>query len=315
MQTSDIDLIYLWVDGNDPKWLVKKNQFLGKIVDLHTEATTKARYADNGEFKYSLRSVEKNAPWIRKIFIVTDDQTPVWLDLQNEKVRIIDHRQILPPESLPCYNTGVIEHFLWKIPDLAEHFLFANDDTFFNRPVSPDFFFTAEGLPVIRLQRVFFGKLKNSVKKVLHIPTSIYRKKIHHSASLIEKKFGRYFSFTPHHNIDAYLKSDYRNVSENVFGEEISRTLTNHIRSENDIQRIIYNYFALSVKRGKLRFVGRNESCRIRMHNQDFSFFLRKYQPALFCLNDSHRATDEDRERVEPFLKQLFPEKSSFEKQ
>ena len=313
MQTFDIDLVYLWVDGDDPKWLAKKNQFLGKIVDMHSEATTKARYVDNGEFRYSLRSVEKNAPWIRRIFIVTDDQTPEWLDLQNEKVRIIDHRQILPAESLPCYNTGVIEHFLWKIPDLAEHFLFANDDTFFNRALSPDFFFTSEGFPVIRLQRVFFGKLKNRVKQALHIYTSIYRKKIHHSASLIENKFGRYFSFTPHHNVDAYLKSDYMNVSAVVFKEEISRTLTNHMRSENDIQRIIYNYYALSVKRGRLRLVGRNESCRIRMHNPDFGLFIRKYQPALFCLNDSHRATDSDRERVEPFLKQLFPGKSSFE--
>jgi hypothetical protein len=42
--------------------------------------------------------------------------------------------------------------------------------------------------------------------------------------------------------------------------------------------------------------------------------FIRTYQPVLFCLNDSHHATDADRERVEPFLSTLFPEKSSFER-
>jgi hypothetical protein len=42
--------------------------------------------------------------------------------------------------------------------------------------------------------------------------------------------------------------------------------------------------------------------------------FIRTYQPVLFCLNDSHHASDADRSRVEPFLKNLFPEKSSFER-
>ena len=131
---------------------------------------------------------------------------------------------------------------------------------------------------------------------------------------LIEEKFGRYYSGTPHHNIDAYLKSDYRRVSEVDFKEEISATLTHHVRTEEDIQRIIYLYYALAINRGELRYVGRNESCRIRLHKPDFSYFINKYNPSLFCLNDSHHATDDDRKRVEPFLLSLFPEKSSFEK-
>ena len=74
MKTLDIDLVYLWVDGSDAG-LMNKNKFLGIESDSGDEATTKARAADNGELKYSLRSMEKNAPWIRKIFIVTDEQT------------------------------------------------------------------------------------------------------------------------------------------------------------------------------------------------------------------------------------------------
>ena len=65
----NIDLVYLWVDGNDPKWLEKKNRFIEKKIN------TVGRYQDNQELKYSLRSIEKHLPWIRKIFIVTDDQT------------------------------------------------------------------------------------------------------------------------------------------------------------------------------------------------------------------------------------------------
>lgn len=314
MKAFDIDLIYLWVDGNDTEWLTKKNKFLNKETNLNIEAITKARNANNDELKYSLRSVEKNIPWIHKIFIVTDEQTPDWLNIQNEKVQIIDIREIIPPDALPCYNSVIIEHFFYKIPGLSEHFLYANDDMFFNAQITPDSFFTAQGEPIVRLQFAMLGKWINAIRKKLNIHTNIYRKTIDNSALLIQKKFGKYYSGTPHHNVDAYLKSDYRKVVEEDFKQEIMSTISNHTRSENDIQRIIYLYYALAVKRGKLKYVGRKESSRIRLHKPDYMRFIVEYNPIFFCLNDSHHATDEDRKRVKPFLEKLFPEKSSFEK-
>lgn len=309
----DIDLVYLWVDGSDAEWLNKKKRFLGEDVDHNTEATSKARNADNNELIYSLRSVEKNAPWIRKIFIVTDEQKPRWLDLQNERVEIVDIRELIPPEALPCYNSVIIEHFLYKIPGLSERFLYSNDDMFINREVSRNFFFTTEGLPIVRLQRTYSNKLLNKSRKVLKLHTNIYRKTIERAALLVDEKYGKYYSGIPHHNIDSYLKSDYQRASSEVFGQEISETITHHIRSEKDIQRIIYLYYALAVGRGKLRYVTRKESCRIRLHKPNFMYFIKKYNPHLFCLNDSHHATDADRGRVDPFLNGLLPTKSSFE--
>ncbi len=313
MKQFDIDLVYLWVDGNDMEWLAKKYAFLGKNIDLNTEATTIARNANNDELKYSLRSAEKHLPWIRKIFIVTDEQTPSWLNLENPKIQIVDIRQLIPSEALPCYNSVIIEHFLYKIPDLSEHFLYGNDDMFFNANITPDFFFTPEGLPIVRLQKVWGGKIFNTLRKFLGIHTNIYRKTIERSALLVENKFGIYFAGTPHHNIDAYRKSDYQKVVEEDFPNQIYSTITNHIRSENDIQRIIYLYYALAVKRGVMRYVKRKESCRIRLQKPDFMHFIIRYNPTLFCLNDTHRATGEDRKRVKPFLDALFPDKSLFE--
>ena len=66
-----VDLVYLWVDGSDPVWQAKRQSVVG--YEGNTSADCKGRYADNGELKYSLRSVELYAPWIRKIFIVTDN--------------------------------------------------------------------------------------------------------------------------------------------------------------------------------------------------------------------------------------------------
>jgi hypothetical protein len=313
MQQFDIDIVYLWVDGSDPEWLARKNSFLGNKANANSEAISIARSADNDELKYALRSLEKYASWIRRIFIVTDGQTPRWLNTQNAKIQIIDISELLPKEALPCYNSVIIEHFLWKIPGLAEHFLYANDDMFFNSKINPDFFFTSDGFPVVRLKRTWGSKWFYFLREKFNIHTNIYRKTIHRSALLIEEKFGKYVGGMPHHNIDAYCKSDYQAVAEKNFKSEIQATINHHIRSEKDIQRIIYLYYALATQKGKLRYVNRYESCRIRLHKPDFMHFISKYKPSLFCLNDSHHASDNDRKRVKPFLNALYPDKSSFE--
>ena len=117
----DIDLVYFWVNGNDPKWIAKRQAFLADYTE--NEESCKGRYFDNEELKYSLRSIEKYAPWIRRIFIVTDNQVPTWLNTSHSKIQIVDHSEIIPHEYLPCFNSRVIEHHMHKIPGLAEHFL------------------------------------------------------------------------------------------------------------------------------------------------------------------------------------------------
>src|SRR5690606_36539938 len=107
-----IDLVYLWVDGSDPIWLEKKNKFSGVVEDL-SEENNKGRYISNDELKYSLRSVEKNIPWINKIYIVTDSQCPKWLNTDHPIIQIVDHKDIIPEEALPCFNSSVIEYFLY----------------------------------------------------------------------------------------------------------------------------------------------------------------------------------------------------------
>lgn len=309
----DIDLVYLWVDGNDPQWLEKHNACIGRM-EAKSAVNCKGRYADNDELKYSLRSIEQYAPWIRKIFIVTDNQTPKWLDTSNPKVRVVDHKEIMPPVCLPCFNATVIEHFLWKIPGLSEHFLFANDDMFINKEVSPAFFFADDGLPIIRLTHSRLRDLFLMFKKrCLGIPLKNYVQIVRNAAKLVEKKYGVYYDGKSHHNIDAYLKSDCQRTEE-MFKNEIGRTLSNHVRSGNDIQRSLFAYVALAEKRGHELYVTQKTSFRFHIQNMKHYDKLEKYNPVLFCMNDSEYANDGDREKVTDFLAKRFPEKSSFEK-
>lgn len=313
MEVKDVDLVYLWVDGNDPEWMKKHNACIGKTQE-RSDVDCKGRYANNDELKYSLRSVEMYAPWIRKIFIVTDNQTPEWLDTTNPKIRIVDHTEIMPSVCLPCFNATVIEHFLWKIPGLSEHFLFANDDMFINKPVSPGSFFAADGLPIIRFSRRPFRKLTLWFKeRVQKKRLSNYILVIKNAAELVKKRYGIYYGGKAHHNIDAYLKSDCMHT-EQIFRKEIEATLSNHVRRPNDIQRNLFYYVALAEKRGHLQYVSRKTSFKLNIEDETHFRKLEKYDPMLFCMNDSEYANDSDRKRAAEFLDRRFPEKSGFEK-
>jgi hypothetical protein len=309
----NIDLVYLWVDGNDPAWKARKNNFLG-TENPADDTNCPGRYADNDELRYSLRSVERHAPWIRRIFIVTDNQTPSWLDRSHPRIQIVDHRDILPTAALPCYNSVVLEYYLYRIPGLAEHFLYGNDDMFLNAPLTPSFFFAADGFPHVRLRRKPFGLWRYRWKEWTRQELSTYRITILRAGRLIESCFGKFYSGVPHHNVDAYRKTDYQTVVETLFKADIDRCTPHHKRSADDVQRALFHYYALAVRHGHLRYVGPNESCIINLDHADYERRLHRYHPELFCLNDNHFATDLDRTRIRPFLERLFPVPSAFEK-
>lgn len=308
-----IDLVYLWVNGNDPVWIEKRNRAIGKTEEK-SAVNCEGRYADHDELKYSLRSAEMYAPWLRKIFIVTDNQVPEWLDITNPKIQIIDHTEILPPEALPCFNSSVIEHFISRIPGLSERFLYANDDMYFNRPVTPGDFFAPDGLPYARVNRRPFRKLQLKLReKLLHKKLSSYNRKVQNAAELVERRFGKYYGAKSHHNIDAYLKSDCIRTAE-MFRKDLEPTLVHHMRDSSDIQRSLYIYAAMAERRVHVLYVSQRTSLRVHIENEKHYKKLVTYNPLLFCMNDSEYANDDDRVRSADFLKYRFPEKSKFEK-
>lgn len=312
LKELQIDLVYLWVDGDDPAWLEKKSKYTNITYD-NSETHNKGRYQDNDELKYSLRSAHQFVPWIRKIFIVTDNQKPLWLNTNHPKIQVVDHREIFPEGILPCYNSSVIEYFLYKIPGLSERFLFSNDDMFFNAPLTPEFFFGKDGYPILRLKQTRTPKLTYFLKSLRKKGVGQYADMVHRSALLVEEKFGTFYSGVPHHNIDSYCKSDYQKAVEEVFAEEVNASQVHRVRTQGDLHRSAFSLYALSQGRAHMEYVNRYTSSRILLHKHDFNAFLKKYQPKLFCVNDSQRNSDAVRNSVARLLEGHFPEKSPFE--
>ncbi len=92
-----IDIVYTWVDDRDPNWRTIKSSHLpdgAKITIGEGRAAHAERFRNRDELKYSLRSIEMFAPWVRNIYLVTMDQTPAWLDLDHPRLRVVSHSDI-----------------------------------------------------------------------------------------------------------------------------------------------------------------------------------------------------------------------------
>lgn len=313
---TEIDLVYLWVNGNDPQWVARRNAAIG--LPTGCQENCEARYADSGELTFSLRSVEKYAPWIRKIFIVTDRQVPAWIDSSHPKIQIVDHTEIMPAECLPCYNSALIEHFLHHIPGLAEHFLYANDDTYINRPVTPQFFFDGEGRPVVNMNRKPLRKQALAViyflrEKILGKRVNLNVQAVHNAARLVERHYGTYYACKPHHNIDAYRKSTFEYVHR-LFPDELHALYSHRVRSPRDIHRCLYSFVDIAEGWGRLQYVSQHTSFKFQIHRREQYRQFEAFQPTLFCMNDSERSSADDRRVSINYLAALFPEKSAFER-
>ncbi|KAM4569157.1 N-acetylglucosamine-1-phosphotransferase subunits alpha/beta [Odontesthes bonariensis] len=107
------------------------------------EDVSASRFEDNEELRYSLRSVEKHAPWVRHIFIVTNGQIPSWLNLDNPRVTVVTHQDIFLNDShLPTFSSPAIETHIHRIPGLSQKFIYLNDDVMFGKEVWPDDFYS-----------------------------------------------------------------------------------------------------------------------------------------------------------------------------
>ncbi|MFR9650884.1 MAG: hypothetical protein SNG35_02530 [Rikenellaceae bacterium] len=321
-----IDLVYLWIDGDDTQLRERRSHFLPPERLRDIESFSAGRFSQSEELRYSLRSVELYAPWVNHIYIVTDNQIPRWLDLNYPKVTIIDQSQILPESALPTFNSTVVELGLANIEGLSEYFLYANDDMLLCREVKPDTFITAEGL--------MRGRFKTSKESAEQISKSTYLTTIARVNEAIYRDFnvkmgGELRHLSPHHNIDIYSKSVIKEALE-CYSEWVDESMKSRFRSPNDMQRHLFSLYALATGRAEAidvregvylkalkRLLCPSTGVESMVVNLPLSSFdrlrLRLYNPAMICVNDNEFATSDDREVVRAFLEGLYPKRSAFE--
>jgi hypothetical protein len=280
-----VDVVYTWVDGDDPAWRARKAQALG-VNDWVTSAhaANSSRFASRDELRYSLRALHCFAPWVRHVFLVTDDQVPAWLDADGPQLTLVSHREIFGDTGrLPTFNSHAIESRLHRIPGLSEHFLYLNDDVFLGRPVTPDLFFTSGGLT-----RFFpsAALVDSSPRSDSDAPVNSAGK---NNRKLIQQAFGRVLTRKMMHTPHPSRRSVIGEIEQRFF-EHVEATAGHQFRHPDDISLLssLQQYYAYLTGRatpGDIRYLYTD----LADPGTPFKLakLLRNRHLDAFCLNDT----------------------------
>lgn len=292
-----MDIVLTYVDGLDPEWQKSYADAVGTPVNVK-------RFRDWGTLRYLLRGIEKYMPFIRNVYLVVSSgsQVPSWA--AGTELKIVLHRDIIPAEYLPTFNSATIEMFLHRIPGLDEEYIYFNDDIF---PVAPcrreDFFI--EGKICARPALMMFSAF------------NLFRKHTRNSDILARRAAGMkpsVFFRRPQHTCSPMLRS----ACERLYEKEEKAILCSisPTREKRNVNQYIFTdymyYCNLAVPR--------------RQSNRHFSLatagidricsFLRVPDRRFACINDVNMPDEKylhmRKELIDSFQR-IFPRKSRFE--
>lgn len=311
--TFDVDMVFSWVDAGSLEWQKARAKRMSSYV-VGEGDDNEARFRQLDELKYALRSVHLFAPWIRKIFIVTDSARPAWLD-EHPKVTVVRSEEFFSdPSVLPTHNSMAVESQLHRIPGLSEHFIYSNDDMFFGRPVRPDLFFSSGGLTKFIEGSNRIGLGSNDIHR------SGFENAARVNRRLLLERFGK---LTTRHleHAAAPLRKSVMAELEREFPAEFRATMASTFRASTNISvtNSLYHYYALLTGRAM-----RNETATAhyvdtttRAGLRSLDKLLRKRSFDCFCLNDGsfpEVAADERAAAVGLFLERYFAVPAPWEK-
>ncbi|MDD2284127.1 MAG: Stealth CR1 domain-containing protein [Paludibacter sp.] len=328
----EIDFVITWVDMDDPVWKEEFYRYSGKIDNTKNEVS-EARFRDYGLLKYWFRGVDKFAPWVRKIHFVTCGQKPDWLNLNHPKLNLVNHEDFIPKSFTPVFNSNLIEIYMHKIPGLAEHFVYFNDDVFIINHISENRFFM-DGLPndIAAFRTNFglsqFGKmLKNNIrlinkhfdkKKVLSRDHDKWFDKSYGKRSRLNyllRPYSKFVTLRTPHNAQPYLKRTFVDVWEKC-GEELTEMSTHRFRSDKDYTPELFRTWQIC----RSNFTSYNTYQDTKMFplvlkSKKAIEAVREQRYLLVCLNDNVHIHDYENvlNELKIAFDSILPQKSTFE--
>ena len=332
MTDYPVDIVVAWVDGSDPEWQKVRSQYKASTL----QDNSSARYREWDLFRFWFRGVEEYAPWVNRVHLLTWGHLPPWLNTEHPKLHIVRHEDYIPAQYLPTFSSHTIELNMHRVPGLAEHFVYFNDDMYLSQPTKQEDFF-CKGVPadygvwgVIRNTDVanFMPYIMLNMMAIInmHFPKRAVLKS--DFAKWMSPKLGKgmlnnlyllpwgvHTGFREYHGAAPFLKETF----EMVWAEEaeiLDRTCSHRFRSREDVNQYLMRYWQL----GEGRFVPRKPNCAYLTIREDSAAAAEKllgnprYQ--VVCLNDDPMGFDFEKEQqaLHRVMEAHYPRKSQFEK-
>ena len=135
-----VDIVILWVNGSDPVWYKRMMKDKKKNHLNLDEKFISQRYVEHNELKWALRSIQKFAPWVNMIHLVTDKQYPSWIKTDNPNINWVNHDDIFY-DGFHSYASSSIQMSLINIRNISRRFIIMDDDYLFLNNITIDDFF------------------------------------------------------------------------------------------------------------------------------------------------------------------------------
>ena len=328
---NDIDIVLLWVDGNDKEWQ-KKKELYDDRKDIDSRIN---RYRDCQNLQYVFRGIEKNASWFNKIFFITYGHVPEWLNIDNKRIVIVKHEEFIPKEYLPTFNSNVIELNLHRIEKLSEKFILLNDDFFLvNKTIPEDFF--VNGKPTdVYAEKFLFPKDYNDIYYMMLINVlaiinkhfdkkEVYNNNLNKYINTEYKEFNKYTKYSMKltdgfvgfeilHEPYAYLKSTFNEVWKKE-KTNLNKCCKNKFRKSSDLGHVLCKFWQMA----KGNFEPKGSYGKYLYYQNDNTNNINEMKSGKYkyiCINDDLTDIDfeKSRDEINDVLQELFPKKSSFE--
>ena len=334
--TCKIDFVVPWVDDSDPKWIEQYNYYRPEnpIVD-------RGRFRDWDLFHYWFRAVEQYAPWVNKVYLITNGTFPSWINPDCSKLVLVKHEDYIPMQFLPTFSSHTIELNMDKIPGLSEHFVYFNDDVFLNAHTKPEDYFV-DGLPCdCNAETLFINPWYDHINrfgvKIVHfcdmavINSNFNRRETVRQApnkwygphlwgksfvsTLLQSGLDNFEFFRWRHWEIPLLKSVIRDIWEKE--PELMADSCSRFRKEVSLNSYVFRYWQFASNRfhpvkmntGAVFHVQQVASIRDAVSKSEYKSV---------CVNDGPYCTDEEfvqiKRSLQEIFKKKFPQKSMFEK-
>ena len=333
-----IDFVVTWLDSSDPEW---QKQF-AKYKEEETGQTESARFRNMDIFKYWFRAVEQFAPWVNKVFLVTNGTFPKWINRSHPKLVLVNHSDYIPDEYLPTFNSITIELFMHRIKGLSEHFVYFNDDFFLNAPTKPELFFR-KGLPCDNNKETIFnvpiytktdrfetwlslmcdiGVINAHFNRWHTVKQSVRRWYGPHLGikglltSLFVKRHYKFIGFETRHCEQSFLRSTFEQAWE-IEPEMLQNSCT-RFREEVTLSPYFFRYWQFASNKFYPTKQYKSKYFNLRLIKMgEVEKVLNDKKTVSICLNDTAKCPENEFEiinsRLQVLLEKKFPNKSKYE--
>ena len=301
-----IDFVVPMVFPADPQWQQEYARYRGSA----TSAQKNVRWRSWGTERLMVECVMRFMPWVRHIHLLLsgESQEQPWmveLKMKSEKLKIHFHQEFIPAKYLPCFTSPTIEMFLHRIPGLAEHFIYANDDMF---PLSPlereDFFREPCSETAMNGGEPQSETLRNGGKGGLlpcqqwreepfPVKPNVFQRKCIEQLNMVGGYYGKHFRRTwlkSGHSFMPLLKSSCVEVHQRHWAE-IVKYLSPLKRTEHSYNHYIYALYQ-HFEGKEVDYAPREQYVERKTPTGTIAEIIRDKNAGIVCFNDNELIDD-----------------------